>query len=93
MRNASFLLAYALLIAGAAPPPAGVVQSPSATGSAAAAQSDPMQRVICEKQNIVGSRLAVKKVCKTRAQWDDERLQTRQEIDKQQTMRGRRDDG
>ena len=92
MRNASFLLASALLIAGAAPPPGDVVQSPSAAGSAAA-QSDPMQRVICEKQNIVGSRLAVKKVCKTRAQWDDERLQTRQEIDKQQTMRGRRDDG
>ena len=53
-----------------------------------AKSSDPLQKVICEKHEVVGSRLATKRVCKTRAEWMQERLATRQEIDKQQTQRG-----
>ena len=45
---------------------------------------DPNQ-MICEKQEVVGSRLATEKVCHTRAQWADLRLQDRQGIDKAQT--------
>jgi predicted ATPase len=45
-------------------------------------------RVICEKQTLVGSRLATKRVCKTRTQWADERLQERQEVERVQTRRG-----
>jgi hypothetical protein len=81
-----FLAAAAMVLSGAAP-------APNQPNNAPTAANDPMQKVICEKQSVVGSRLATKRVCKTRAQWEDERLQTRQEIDKQQTMRGRRDDG
>ena len=29
--------------------------------------------VICEKQEVLGSRLAVKRVCKTRAEWTEQR--------------------
>ena len=48
---------------------------------------DPNQ-VICEKQEVVGSRLATRRVCKTRAEWADARLQDRQDLEKVQVQRG-----
>ena len=36
---------------------------------------------ICEKITVLGSRLAVKQVCMTRAQWAERRLDDRQAID------------
>jgi len=48
---------------------------------------DPNQ-IICEKQEVVGSRLATRRVCRTRAEWADLRLQDRQEIERIQTQRG-----
>jgi hypothetical protein len=50
-------------------------------------QSDPNE-IVCQKQEVTGSRLTVKKVCKTRAQWADLLLQDRQEIERVQTQRG-----
>lgn len=47
--------------------------------------------VVCEKQEILGSRVATKKVCLTRAQWADLKIQDRQEIEKVQTRRGMQD--
>jgi hypothetical protein len=44
--------------------------------------------VICEKQEVIGSRLARKKVCHTRAEWADLKLQDRQELERAQTRRG-----
>jgi hypothetical protein len=44
--------------------------------------------VICEKQEEIGSRLGGTKVCKTRAEWAEERRVARQDIDKVQTQRG-----
>ena len=44
--------------------------------------------VICERQEELGSRLGGKKVCKTRAEWAEERRLSRQDIDKVQTQRG-----
>jgi hypothetical protein len=38
--------------------------------------------VVCQKLEVVGSRLAVKKFCLTRSQWQDSRLQDRQFIEK-----------
>jgi hypothetical protein len=32
-----------------------------------------MNEVICEKQEVLGSRLAVRRVCQTRAQWSEQR--------------------
>lgn len=48
---------------------------------------DPDQ-VICEKQEVIGTRLGTRRICRTRAQWADIRLQERQEIEKMQTQRG-----
>ena len=43
--------------------------------------------IICEKQTELGSRLATQRVCKTRAQWAEERLLNRQQVEKVQISR------
>ncbi len=47
--------------------------------------------VVCEKQSVVGSRLATKRVCMTRGQWADLKAQDREEIEKVQVRRGMQD--
>ena len=47
--------------------------------------------MVCEKQEILGSRLATKKVCLTRSQLADLKSQDRQEIERIQTRRGMQD--
>lgn len=44
--------------------------------------------VVCEKQEVLGSRLGSKKICMTRAEWAEQRRVERQEIDKAQVGRG-----
>jgi invasion protein IalB len=43
--------------------------------------------VICEKEEEIGSRLATHRVCKTRAEWAEERRSSRMDIDKVQVQR------
>ena len=43
-------------------------------------------RIICEKQEVVGSRLATKRVCMTAAEWQAKRLEERQSLDRSQTQ-------
>ena len=43
-------------------------------------------RMVCEKQEVLGSRLATKKVCMTAAEWEQRRLEDRQNIDKAQAL-------
>lgn len=50
------------------------------------ANADP-NRMICEKQEVLGSRLQSKRVCKTAAEWETQRQIDRQQIDKSQNMR------
>lgn len=59
----------------------------SSSGATTAKPLDPNE-VICEKQEVIGSRLATKRVCMTRSQWADQKGQDRQEIDRVQTQRG-----
>ncbi len=44
--------------------------------------------VVCEKQEVLGSRVATKRICMTRAEWAEKRRLERLEIDKAQTARG-----
>jgi hypothetical protein len=44
---------------------------------------DPNEK-ICEKQSIVGSRLATRRVCATRAEWAEKRRLDREAIDQGQ---------
>lgn len=72
------------------------ISQPSIAQSTTPSQSRPsttaqttgpdMNEVVCERQEVTGSRLARKKVCMTRAQWADMRLQDRQAIEKVQVQ-------
>ena len=53
-------------------------------------KKDPNE-VVCERQEEIGSRLSSVRVCKTRAEWAEERRLTRQDIERAQTQRGCRD--
>ena len=48
--------------------------------------------IVCQKQEVTGSRLVAKKVCMTRAEWADRQLQDRQELERAQTRRGMKGD-
>lgn len=48
---------------------------------------DPNQ-VVCEKIEVVGSRLSNKRVCMTRAEWAEKRRLERMELDRAQVGRG-----
>lgn len=50
-------------------------------------KKDPNE-IVCERQEEIGSRLSSVRVCKTRAQWAEDRRLTRQEIEQVQTQRG-----
>ena len=78
-----------LMLGGAAPvlAQAAPAQTPSGQPETASARPDPKE-VICEKVKEMGSRLATKRVCMTRAQWDERRLLDRQELEKVQVQRG-----
>jgi predicted secreted protein len=64
-----FSMRVALVAGFAAQAAAPVLADPGRSGKAA---KDPNQ-VICEKQEVLGSRLAVRRVCMTRSQWAEQR--------------------
>jgi invasion protein IalB len=72
-------IAIVLMAALAAP---AAAQNPAPTQAAAPAASKDPNRIICERQEEIGTRLGGKKVCKTAAQWDEERQQERDALDK-----------
>lgn len=82
-------VAAALLSATAVPAvaqsPAAATQSQPTASTKAADNSD---EIVCQKQEVTGSRVGVKRVCMTRSQWADRRLQDRQELERVQVQRG-----
>jgi len=45
-----------------------------------------LNEVVCQKQEVTGSRLQKKKVCRTRAEWAEMQRLDREELDKTQTQ-------
>jgi hypothetical protein len=80
----------AALLAGTAG--SAVAQTPAATPAQTQASAKPASdpnEIVCEKQeSTTGSRLGAKRVCMTRGQWADRRLQDRQELERVQIQRG-----
>lgn len=76
---ATLLIGSAPVLAQSAQP----VQQQQPTGKPA---KDPNE-IVCEKQEEIGSRLATQKICKTRAEWAEERRLNRMDVDKMQTQR------
>ena len=75
-----------VFLCAAAAPVAAQTAAPTTAPAAKGSTLDP-NKVICEKQEVVGSRLATRRVCMTRSQWADLRNQDRQQLDKVQTRR------
>ena len=75
------LFCAALLLSG----PAFAQRSASPNG-AGARSSDPNE-VVCRNIGELGSRLNRSRICKTRAQWEEERRLLRQNVDRAQTNR------
>ena len=63
----------------------GLASAASAADEKKSDSKDP-NRVICEKQEVVGSRLQAKRVCMTAAEWATKRREERQMIDRAQTQ-------
>jgi hypothetical protein len=78
-------LAIALLTASAFISAPLMAQAGGSTPDAKS-KRDPNE-IVCEKQKIPGSRLATAKVCKTRAEWADLKLQDRMDLERAQTQR------
>lgn len=80
-------VAMALLAATAAPAIAQTTNAAPQQAAPTRTGPDPNE-VICEKQEVIGSRLGSKRICHTRAEWADLKLQDRQELEKAQIRRG-----
>jgi len=66
-----------------------IAQAPAAAPAqtqATAKKEDPNEKV-CVKEESTGSRLSAKRICMTRAEWADRRLQDQQELTRVQTQR------
>ena len=81
MNNAGLRLAFASTLTIAVPFSAQGSPSPD---QARAKTTDPMSEIICQKQEVVGSRLATRRVCMTRLQWQEQRTTDRQDTEKAQ---------
>jgi hypothetical protein len=55
----------------------------TASASTQKKAKDPNE-IVCEKQGVLGSRLAVRKVCMTRAQWAEQRATDRALVERSQ---------
>ena len=47
--------------------------------------------IVCEKQEVLGSRLATQRICHTRAEWAELKRNDRQDLERIQVQRGCRD--
>ena len=61
--------------------PAGAQTAPAQAPAPAASKDKDPNRVICERQEEIGSRLGGTKVCHTAAQWDELRKASRQQVE------------
>ena len=59
------------------------------TSTTEALVGDLQEKVICKRFKITGSRVAAKKVCRTKAEWDYEEAMNRQLVEQRQAQRTR----
>jgi invasion protein IalB len=68
------MISYAVAV-----PAAAQTDAPSAGKK----KGDPNE-MVCEKQEVLGTRLATKRVCKTRAEWAEQRRLQRSDLERTQ---------
>jgi hypothetical protein len=74
---ATLVAVFAVAVPAAAQTPP---VDPAAPPAAAQKAKDP-NRIICEREEEIGSRLGGKKICKTAQQWEQSRQQSRSDVD------------
>lgn len=72
-----------VLLAAASVATAGIATEPPQSPKKG---KDPNEK-ICETQGVLGSRLATRRVCATRAEWEERRQRERDIVDRTQTQR------
>jgi len=63
---------------------AGLIAQPLSAADEKDRDSRDPNEVVCEKQSVIGSRLATRRVCATRAEWAEKRRLDREAIDQGQ---------
>lgn len=72
------MLVRLMALAIAVTSPVSSFAAPAAPPQPPTAAADPNEK-ICETISVIGSRLAKKRICATRAEWADRRLQDRKD--------------
>jgi hypothetical protein len=72
---------FGVLLIGAVAWPAAAQSADQRSSSAGRPAADPNQKV-CEDITVVGSRLATKRICATRAEWASKKQQDKDEVDR-----------
>jgi invasion protein IalB len=79
----------AVLLAAAAPVVAQTAPPAQAQpGAAPASKVDPLNKMICKTEEVIGSRLNTQRVCMTAREWKDQADDTRQAIERMQQGQG-----
>lgn len=81
-----FLTLVAASLVGMAPASAFAQTAQPQPAPQQAQQGADPNEMICEKQKAIGSRIATKRICKTRAQWAEDQRVDRMEVEKSQTQ-------
>jgi invasion protein IalB len=81
--KAIFIAAAALSVQAVAQLPAQQAAAPAATQPAKASADD---KIVCEREEQIGSRLGARKVCMTVRQWSEQRRLERQDLEKVQQV-------
>ncbi len=68
-------------------PPSGGSSGTVSVSGARAAPTAGTDKMICAREEELGSRLKSRKVCMTASQWEEERRAARQEVDRAQIQR------
>lgn len=78
-------LPIALLLVTAVPVAAQPAPTQASQPTKPAVKSD-MDRMVCEKEETIGTRLGTRKVCKTVREWQEQRRVQREEFEKVQQV-------
>ncbi len=84
MRHVPRMTALAAMITYAIAVPAAAQNSSPSAGKK---KADPNQ-IVCEKHEVLGTRLATKRICKTRAEWAEKRRLERSDLERIQVGGG-----
>lgn len=87
----SLFVAGAISLATAAPTPAVAAAPDQAAATADKDLPEGSYKVVCRRVQAIGTRLASKRVCRTKAEWDAEAAANRQDLERSQTQRWKSD--